>query len=212
MPGFSPTFRLPDYWNGPYFYEGTPYSYSFYVPHDGHGLIKRHGGNEKFNTFLDTLFAKKYFELGNEPGFLTPYLYIYSGRQDKTAEVVRELLNDFKVGNTGLPGQDDSGAMSAWYIFSAMGFFPVAGQDIYLISSPLFPYTEMDLGNNKKFKVIAHDVNPSNKYIKKALLNRSVINRAWFRHNEIKDGGTLELFMTNQPTKWDRQAIPNPFL
>lgn len=212
VPGFSPTFRLPDYWNGPYFYEGTPYSYSFYVPHDVHGLIKRHGGNEKFNTFLDTLFAKKYFELGNEPGFLTSYLYIYSGRQDRTAETVRELLNDFKVGNTGLPGQDDSGAMSAWYIFSAMGFFPVAGQDIYLISSPLFSYTEMDLGNNKKFKVIAHDVSSSNKYIKKALLNQSQINRAWFRHNEIKNGGTLELFMSDTPTKWDRQAIPNAFL
>lgn len=210
VPEFSPTFRRPDYWNGPYFYEGTPYSYSFYVPHDVHGLIKRQGGNDKFNAFLDTLFIQKHFELGNEPGFLTPYLYIYSGRHDKTAEVVRDLLNHFKVGNTGLPGQDDSGAMSAWYIFSAMGFFPVAGQDIYLIGSPLFPYSEINLGDNKKLKVIAHDVSPSNKYIKKAVLNKSVIDRAWFRHGEIKNGGTLELFMTDKPVKWGKLALPNP--
>lgn len=202
VPGFSPTFRLPDYWNGPYFYEGTPYSYSFYVPHDIAGLIRRHG-NANFISFLDMLFHKKYFELGNEPGFLTPYLYIYAGRHDKTTEIVRELLNDFKVGDTGLPGQDDSGAMSAWYIFSSMGIFPVAGQNLYLIGSPVLPATTIDLGNNKTFKIIASNVSAENKYVSKALLNEKPLNRAWLKHEEIVNGGTLQLFMGYKPAKWD---------
>lgn len=206
--GFSPEFRRPDYWNGPYFYEGTPFSYSFYVPHNVRRLINNHDGNKKFIQFLDQLFDGKHFELGNEPGFLTPYLYTYAGRPDKTAERVRYELSEFKVGNMGLPGQDDSGAMSAWYVFGAMGFFPSAGQDIYLIGSPIFPKSILDLGNGKTFTIIANYVSDNNKYVQSAWLNNKPLQNAWFTHTDIVNGGKLLLEMGPKPSNWGTKTPP----
>lgn len=206
--GFSPEFRMPDYWNGPYFYEGTPFSYSFYVPHDVARLIKSHGGDSNFIGFLDKLFDGKHFELGNEPGFLTPYLYTYAGRPDKTVERVKAELAEFKTGNIGLPGQDDSGAMSAWYVFGAMGFFPSAGQDLYLIGSPEFSKSTLDLGEGHTFRVIAKGLSKTNIYVQRATLNGKALAQAWFKHSDILKGGTLLLEMGAKPSKWGFQNPP----
>ncbi len=206
--GFSPEFRMPDYWNGPYFYEGTPFSYSFYVPHNVERLISSHGGAVNFVGFLDQLFDGKHFELGNEPGFLTPYLYTYAGRPDKTAERVKDELAEFKLGNIGLPGQDDSGAMSAWYVFGAMGFFPSAGQDLYLIGSPEFSKSVLDLGNGHSFTVIAHQLSKINKYVQRATLNHKPLEKAWFTHSEIANGGELVLEMGAKPSAWGSKIPP----
>jgi predicted alpha-1,2-mannosidase len=208
VPGFSPTFRRPDYWNGPYFYEGTPWNYSTYFPHDMKLLISKHGENSNFVAFLDTLFNGKHYEMGNEPGFLTPYLYHYAGRPDKSLKQVRELLGDYKVGRLGLPGQDDSGAMSAWYIFGSMGFFPVAGQDVYLIGSPLFSKSTVKLDSGKTFTIIAKNTNNQNLYVQSAKLNGKKWDKCWFRHKDIINGGELVLEMGTIPSEWGTNVPP----
>jgi predicted alpha-1,2-mannosidase len=208
IPDFSPTFRIPDYWNGPYFYEGTPWAYSTYFPHDMRFLIEKHGSNANFVAFLDELFDGMHYEMGNEPGFLTPYLYHYAGRPDKSFERVRNLLAEYKVGRFGLPGQDDSGAMSAWFIFGSMGFFPVAGQDIYLVGSPLFPKSTIRLGNGKSFTVVAGNANAKNRYVQSAKLNGKNWGKCWFTHNDIKNGGELVLEMGDKPTDWGQEMPP----
>lgn len=207
-PGFSPTFRRPDYWNGPYFYEGTPWNYSTYFPHDMKLLISKHGGNSEFVAFLDELFDKKHYEMGNEPGFLTPYLYHYAGRPDKSFKQVRDLLSDYKVGRLGLPGQDDSGAMSAWFVFGSIGIFPVAGQDIYLIGSPLFSKTIMKLGSGKTFTIIAKNANKQNLYVQSAKLNGKTWDKCWFSHKDIVNGGELIFEMGSTPSNWGVNTPP----
>lgn len=209
MDGFSPTFRLRDYWNGPYLYEGTPWNYSTYFPHDMKYLIEKHGGNSDFVSFLDELFDGGHYEMGNEPGLLTPYLYHYAGRPDKSFERVRNLLDYYTVGNSGLPGQDDSGAMSAWYVFGAMGFYPVAGQDVYLIGSPVFSKSVLNLGNGKSFRIIAKHVSDKNIYVQSATLNGKKWEKCWFLHSDICEGGELILEMGATPSGWG-QTIPPP--
>ncbi|WP_170113532.1 GH92 family glycosyl hydrolase [Mucilaginibacter yixingensis] len=204
--GFSPLFRKPDYWNGPYFYEGTPFSYTFYVAHQLNKLMDAHGGRAGFVKFLDSLFDGRHFELGNEPGFLTPYLYNYAGRSDKTAERVRYELAQFMPGNIGLPGQDDSGAMSGWYVFGAMGFYPCAGQDLYMVGSPLFTHTTLVLANGKTFEVIAPKTSAANKYVQKVWLNGKLLTKPWFTHSAIRNGGKLVLEMGPHPPK----GLPMP--
>lgn len=208
-PDFSLHSRLTDHWNDPYFYEGGSEAYSFYVPHDMAGLIKRHGGPEPFANRLDAFFDSGRFNLSNEPLFLVPYSYNYAGMPHKTAERVRHLLTTgFRPGPDGLPGQDDSGAMSAWYIFSSMGFFPVAGQPIYLLGSPLFSEATLHLAAGKKFVVHAVNNSSKNLYVAGATLNGKPLQRAWLTHEEIVAGGTLRLQMSATPTRWGSTELP----
>lgn len=207
--GFEPGFRIEEWWEGPYFYEGTPWHYSTFIPHDVGGLIQRHGGNEKFVQFLDRMFDEGHYIQHNQPDILTPYLYVYAGRHDKTVERVREILRrEYKTMTNGLPGQDDSGCMSAWYVFGAMGFYPNAGQNLYLMSSPLFDEVVINLGNGKEFVIKSENLSEENIYVKKAELNGSSFNKAWFTHDDIKNGGELILTMTNSPSGWGNEIYP----
>ena len=197
-----------DHWNDPYFYEASPLAYSSYIPHNMAALISRHGGNEAYIQYLDRIFNSG-FDLGNEPLFLLPYQYIYAGRHDKAAVILQDLMqNLFLPTPHGLPGQDDSGALSAWYVFSSMGIFPVAGQDVYLIGSPLFSRTEMTLEKDNKFTIIAHDLSDENIYVQKAALNGKDIQQAWLKHDQLISGGTLELFMGSEPSTWANANVP----
>ncbi len=208
MPDFSPESRLRDHWNDPYFYEGGSRTYSAYVPHDMAELIARHGGPEAFVAYLDGVFASG-FDLGNEPLFLLPYQYLYAGRADKAAEWVRAILDEqFLPTAEGFPGQDDSGAMSAWYVWSALGLFPVAGQPVYLIGSPVFDRVEMQLEGGKSFTVEARHGGPGRFYVQAATLNGQPLARAWLRHDELAAGGTLVLEMGDKPTGWGRGEVP----
>lgn len=202
-PDFSPTLQGNTWWRGAYYYEGTPWHYSMDVLQDIKGLVQRHGGNEKFTAFLDEFFDGRYYTQENEPDIHAPYLYDYINKPYKTAERVRELL-DTKYQNkrTGLPGNDDSGCMSSWYVFSSMGFYPIAGQDLYLIGSPLFSHIKIDLGNGKFFIIIAHNASKQNKYITTARFNGKIWDRAWFRHYDIIHGAVLELEMGSSPSDW----------
>jgi len=204
-----------------YFTEVNSWIYTFHVQHDVAGLIGLMGGREAFNAKLDRLFVEQYgtpkflflgqfpdatglvgqYAQGNEPSFHIPYLYDFSGQPWKTQQRVRQLMDVwYGDGPLGIPGDDDGGATSSWYVLSAIGFYPVCpGSPVYEIGSPIFARSAIHLSNGKQFTVIANHVSARNKYIQSAQLNGQPLNRAWFRHEDIAGGGTLVLEMSDHP-------------
>jgi predicted alpha-1,2-mannosidase len=142
---------------------------------------------------------------GNEPSFHIPYLYNYAGQPWKTQRKVREIMKIwYNAGPLGIPGDEDQGEESAWYVLSAMGFYTVCpGRPVYDIGSPIFDETRITLGNGKVFTIAARNVSAPNKYIQSATLNGKPLNRPWFTHADIANGGTLVLQMGPRPnTAW----------
>jgi predicted alpha-1,2-mannosidase len=197
-------------WGGDTFYEGNSWTYSFFVPQDVASLIRMAGGPETFVRRLDAFFAVPgRYDVGNEPGFLSPYLYIWAGRPDKTDEHVRAIIAaSYHAGLDGLPGNDDSGAMSSWYAFGQMGIFPNAGQDVYLVGSPAYPQTTLHLAGGREFMIEARNLAPDHIYVAAATLNGKPLDRAWLRHREIAAGGRLVLTMAGTPGHWAEQNLP----
>jgi predicted alpha-1,2-mannosidase len=194
-----------------FMYEGDIWTYSLYAPQDMRRLIEMAGGNDLFNRRMDFIFSRGHFDVTNEPGFLMPVLYNYSGRPDKSADIVHLLLEKaFTDSRAGIPGNDDSGAMSSWLIFQTLGIYPVAGQDVYLISTPSIPDASLSLGNGKKLRIVAKNLDHSglNRYIQSATLNGVDLPNAWFRHAQIKDGATLVFTMGSAPSNWGRATPP----
>lgn len=193
------------------FYETNSWELSMYVPQDVKGLIEICGGREEFVKRLDTYFTHeggKLYQVENEPSFLMPCLYNYAGRPDKTAEISRRILSTrYNDSKHGIPDNDDSGSMSAWYVFHALGFYPNAGQDIYLTSSPTFEEVVIDLENGKQIKITARNASDKNIYIQSAKINGKPLEVSYFRHSDIADGGTLEFVMGNKPSKWAQTEI-----
>lgn len=166
-------------WWSTFFYEALSAEYSLSIPHDVPGLIEACGGKEAFIKRLDTFFANKHYNVANEPSFLTPYLYHWVGRPDLSVERINQIVHDnYDDTPNGLPGNDDSGAMSSWLVFNMMGIYPVAGQNLYLVGSPMIPSYTIHLPNGKKLKVVA-----KGEEWKMASLN----------HQQLLDGGTLML-------------------
>jgi len=201
-------------WYQDNFYEGTTWTYSLYVPQDVHGLIQMAGGATAFKERLDLFFAagttNRYrYDVGNEPGFLSPYLYNWISDQSSTAKTIRGILSaSYHTGPDGLPGNDDSGAMGSFLAFNQMGFFPVAAQNFYVIGSPTFPRSSVSLANGRTFSVVAKNSSPTNIYIAKAMWNGQPYQRSWFTHDQLMAGGELRLTMTDKPTHWDTGSVP----
>jgi predicted alpha-1,2-mannosidase len=194
-----------------FFYEGDIWTYSIYAPQDMRRLIEMAGGNEAFVRRLDWTFLRNHFDVTNEPGFLVPVLYNYAGRPDKSADIIHMLLEKYFMDNrAGIPGNDDSGAMSSWLIFSTLGIFPVAGQDVYLISTPSIPDASLSLGNGKKLRIIAKNLDGQglNRYVQSVTLNGVDLPNSWFRHAQIKDGATLVFTMGSSPSNWGKSTPP----
>jgi predicted alpha-1,2-mannosidase len=195
-----------------FLYEGDTWTYSLYVPQDVKKLIELSGGNAAFINRLDTFFSRKYYDVNNEPGFLTPCLYTWAGRPDKVSLTVRDIIKThYSAKPGGLPGNDDSGAMSGWLAMNMMGFYPNAGQDVYLITAPAFSKTVIQLGDHKSLIITANNLNNENIYVQSAKLNGKPLNRAWFRHKEIVNGANLELAMGSKPSDWGT-SVPPPSL
>lgn len=194
------------------FYEGSSWQYSFYVPHQQERLIELCGGREEFVRRLDHFFEKgldeqhkAYYNPANEPSFLTPLLYIAAGRQDRTAEIVSRIQNEcFRSGREGLPGNDDSGAMSSWSAFNIIGLFPNASTDIYYITSPQVKSATVHLDGGKDFRIIVHNAGENNIYIRKARLNGKRYDSPFIRHSDILAGSLLELYMDDKPSGFGR--------
>jgi predicted alpha-1,2-mannosidase len=211
-----------------YYDENNGWTYLWQVQHDIPGLIGLMGGKQAFENKLDRLFREDLgrskhqfwdkfpdatglvgqYSMGNEPSFHIPYLYNFTGSPWKTQKRVRFLLDVwFKDNIFGIPGDEDGGGMSAFVVFSAMGFYPVTpGLPVYTIGSPVFNKVAINLANGKQFKLIAGNCSVVNKYIQSAKFNGKPLNRPWFTHQQLMDGGTLELEMGPKPNKtWGLQ-------
>ncbi|MGZ3844636.1 MAG: GH92 family glycosyl hydrolase [Flavisolibacter sp.] len=184
-----------------YITEGTPRQYTFYVPHDVKGLIHLMGGIKSFETALDSLFLKNEYWHGNEPGHQIPFLYDYTDAPWKTQQQVRKILNEeYSDGAGGLSGNDDAGQMSAWYVFAALGFYPVNPvSDEYLISSPLFDKTSINVGGQKPFEIIVHKTSKDAIFIQKMKWNNEDYNKYSITHSMIVHGGLLEIWLDERP-------------
>ena len=197
-------------WGGDNFYEGNSWTYSTFVPQDVAGLIDASGGNRRFVERMDAFFSLPgRYDVSNEPGFLAPYLYLWAGRPDRTQKQIRAILaRSFHSGEKGLPGNDDSGAMSSWYAFGKMGFYPNAAQDLYLIGSPAFRRVTMQLPNGRVFIIETDDNQPDKPYIASATWNAQPYAKAWFTHEQLMEGGILRFTMSATPTRWGATDPP----
>lgn len=217
-PGFSGGQGGRDYTT-----ENNGYTYDWDVQHDLHGLADLMGGPAKAEANLDQLFREplgmsKYdfwykfpdasglvgqFSMGNEPSFHIPFIYNYLGAPWKTQERVRMLLNTwFPDTLLGIPGDEDGGGMTAFVVFSMMGFYPVTpGLPVYDICSPVFDRVTISLHNGRTFTIVCKDNSADNKYIQSITLNGKPLNQVWFTHADLVNGGTLELQMGNTPNK-----------
>lgn len=205
--------------------EGNAWHYTWHVQHDVQGLINLLGGPQKFVTKLDSLFIlepKVYgdgltvdvtgligqYVHGNEPCHHVPYLYTYAGQPWRTQEIITEVKNTlYKNSRDGLCGNDDCGQMSAWYIFGALGFYPLCpGSDSYVIGTPSFKYAKLTLPNKEEFIVKAHNLTDNNFYIQSAMLNGKKYKKTYINYEDIKNGGVMEFTMGAEPNKeWGTQ-------
>lgn len=200
------------------FIEGNAWNYSLFVPEDPNGMIALMGGDLNFVPHLDSLFTMqlpdKFFEEteditregiignyvhGNEPSHHVAYLYNFTSEPWKTQERIRMILKkQYHATPDGLGGNDDCGQMSAWYIFSSLGFYPFApGSDQYQLGSPSVQYASVQLTNGKRFTIEVKNQSDNNVYVQKMILNGTQLNRHYLTHEEIIRGGTLIFYMTN---------------
>ncbi|SHI81204.1 alpha-1,2-mannosidase, putative [Tangfeifania diversioriginum] len=197
--------------------EGNAWQYTWLVPHDVEGLINLFGSEEAFTTKLDSLFSIESIKVegasaditgligqyahGNEPSHHTTYLYAYAGQQWKTAEKVREICTTmYHDQPDGLCGNEDCGQMSAWYVLSSMGFYPVnPSNGAYIFGSPLFDEVAIDLPEDKTFTIVAENNSKQNIYIRSVELNGEPYEKTFITHDTIIKGGTLTFLMGSEP-------------
>ena len=210
------------------FIEGNSYNFSFHVPQDVEGLIGLMGGEKRFLSMLDTLFSQpldpKYYEdnedieascliggyvHGNEPSHHIPYLFQWTSEPWRGEYWLREIMERmYKPEREGLGGNDDCGQMSAWYVFSALGFYPVCpGSGEFVLGAPYLPEMTMTLEGGKTFTVLAPNVSSKNRYVRSVKLNGRRLTRRYLTREDIVNGGTLEFEMTSKPR---RKSVPSP--
>jgi predicted alpha-1,2-mannosidase len=204
------------------FIEGNSWNYSLYVPQDITGLIKKMGGNDRFSNHLDSLFSMylpdKYFAEteditrdgligcyvhGNEPSHHVAYMYNWAGKPWKTQERIHQIVNTMYLNKPdGLCGNDDCGQMSAWYIFSSLGFYPVCpGSGQYAIGSPSVKESKIELADGKKLIIKANNLSDKNIYIRSVKLNGKLLNKFTIEHSQLNGGGELVFEMGSRPNK-----------
>ena len=213
------------------FTEGNSWQYSWYEPQDEAGLIALLGGDDRLVAKLDEMFdtkvdPKQYADVedisgmigqyvhGNEPSHHMAYLYNYAGQPWRTQERLEQIVDSqYKPTPDGLVGNDDLGQMSAWLIFTALGFYPVApGSNEYVIGRPFVNEATIHLPNGKSFRVVAENLNDNNRYVGAITLNGSPLVRSFLRHDEIIAGGELRFVMSNTPNRaWATQMNARPF-
>ena len=208
--------------HGQGFIEGNALNYGLYVPHEIDNMISLMGGKDKFSAHLDYIFTTeiedKYIEKneditrdgiignyvhGNEPGHHMPYLYNWTNHPFKTQERVRMIMDTmYSNGEDGLCGNDDAGQMSAWYVFSALGFYPVTpASNNYAIGSPLVKNATINLENGKTISIKTVNQRKENVYVEKVVVNGEIIDDLSLKYDEIKNGGEITFYMQNTPKK-----------
>ncbi|WP_421940018.1 GH92 family glycosyl hydrolase [Pedobacter sp.] len=192
-----------------YITEGTPRQYTFYVPQDVPGLAKLMGGSKQLENQLDSLFKLKEYWHGNEPGHQIPFMYNYTPSPWKTQMYVKRILDEeYSDGPGGLSGNDDAGQMSAWYVFAALGFYPLDPvSPYYQLTAPRFDQVTIQLSNGKKMEIIAHKQSEKSSYIKAIKLNGKPYSKNYVNHHSLVAGGRLEFYLQDLPNKnWAVQA------
>lgn len=209
--------------------EANSWQYSYYVPQDIKGFMQILGGKDQLETRLDELFTAEaetsgrdqaditgligQYAHGNEPSHHMAYLYNFTGKPHKTMERVHQILTELYTNSPdGISGNEDCGQMSAWYVFSSLGFYPVTpGTNEYIIGTPLFDKATIQLENGNSFTIVAHERNEENLYIESATCNKSVLSGSFISHEQIMNGGLLEFFMNDSPTAWmtDPENVPS---
>lgn len=208
--------------NGGYpFTEGNAWQYFWYVPHNVEGLIGLTGGTKAFEQKLDTFFTIHHqsgelndnasgfvgqYAHGNEPSHHVAYLYNYAGQPWKTQKYVSHIMNNlYNNTSSGYAGNDDCGEMSAWYVFSAMGFYPVNPADgRYIIGTPVFDECTLKLSGNKGFRIQTIRKSPEDIYIQSVTLNGKKYKDFFITHQDITNGGTMIFKMGKKPSNWGR--------
>ncbi|HTY12244.1 MAG TPA: GH92 family glycosyl hydrolase [Bacteroidota bacterium] len=184
-----------------YFYEGSSWTYSYFVPHQFSTLVKLSGGKEIFAAKLTHGLQDTLIDFSNEPAFLAVQTFQYAGRPDLASFWVRKLAKDgFTL--IGVPGNDDSGAMSSWYAFTAMGFFPNAGQPIYYLTGPMWKKVSVELENGKTLRIDAPEASEKNIYVQSCEVNGKKWNHSWIDHRTIMDGASIKFEMGPNPSAW----------
>lgn len=211
--------------------EGNAWQYSWYVPQDVAGLAAAHGGSDALLKRLDDVFDARvdpkvfehmeditgligWYAHGNEPSHHVAYLYAYAGQPWRTQARLKQIMDSqYAARPDGLAGNDDLGQMSAWYVFTALGFYPVApGSNQYVIGRPFLPRATLNLPNGRRFTVIAEGLDAKHPYIGAATLNGRPLPRAWISHEEILAGGELRFRMQAQPdTTWATDPAQHPY-
>ena len=200
--------------------EANSWQYSFYVPQDISGFMNLLGGKDKLEANLDALFIAKaetsgrdqaditgligQYAHGNEPSHHMAYLYNFVNKPHKTQEKVHQIITElYKNAPDGISGNEDCGQMSAWYVFSSLGFYPVTpASNQYIIGTPLFKKATINLENGKNFTITAKDLSDTNIYIENMFLNGEELDRTYISHSDIMNGGALEFQMTSSPSNW----------
>ena len=202
--------------------EATAWQYRFFVPHDVDGMIQLYGGRENFLQDLDSLFATTsemegtlsdvtgligQYAQGNEPSHHIAYLYSYAGEPWKTQAMIGRIRNEmYRNDPEGICGNEDCGQMSAWYILSSLGFYPVCpGSNEFILTSPLFPKATLKLANGKKLVVTANRPD-RNQYIRKVSLNEREIDRVFLTYDELMEGGKLTFELSDVPDQIGRAS------
>jgi predicted alpha-1,2-mannosidase len=211
--------------------EGNAWQYSWYEPQDVAGLIKLLGGDRKLVAKLDGVFDAKadpskfakveditgligYYAHGNEPSHHIAYLYDYAGEPWRTQQRLQQIMaSQYAPRADGLAGNDDLGQMSAWFVFTALGFYPVApASNEYVIGRPFLERATLNLPNGKRFFIIAENLNDEHPYIGTVTLNGKPLTRSFIRHEQIVAGGELRFVMQAQPNKsWASSPTSRPF-
>ena len=193
-------------WWSTFFYEALSAEYSLSIPHDVPGLIEACGGAETFRKRLDMFFDRKRYNVGNEPSFLTPCLYHWIGRPDLTSDRVRKIINEnYNDKPDGLPGNDDSGAMSSWLAFHMMGLYPNAGQSYYLLHAPLIPEWTLQLANGKS---LHGTVKGKGTHFEKVTLNGKLLDDARLEHADLMQGGELVFYVSKKYSQRGNNSFP----
>lgn len=211
--------------------EGNAWQYSWYVPQDVAGLAAAHGGADRLLAKLDQAFDAKvdpkvfehmeditgligWYAHGNEPGHHVAYLYAYAGQPWRTQARLKQIMDSqYAARPDGLAGNDDLGQMSAWYVFTALGFYPVApGSNQYIIGRPFLPRATLNLPNGRRFTVTADGLDAQHTYIGGVTLNGQPLPRAWLSHEEIMAGGELRFTMQAGPNRqWATDPAQHPY-
>jgi putative alpha-1,2-mannosidase len=189
-----------------YFFSIVPQSISTFI-----GLV---GGEDAFIKRLDFFHTSGLADISNEPVFLTVYLYHYAGRPGLSAKRIHTYVpKSFNATNGGLPGNDDSGAMGSFVFFSMLGLFPVAGQNVYLISPPFFQQMSIkspQTGKRATVQTVGFDAGYHNIYIQNATVNGKPWTKSWITHEFFTEGWTLELTLGDKESSWGTKAEDRP--